>query len=717
MMKDFMKKILNTSWLEKIRKGAQEPKNKTFRRSHVPFRLNFLFFIIFTLFVALIARLGYLQIVNGEEMEARVKSTSTITVQESTPRGMIYDSTGKALVTNKANQAITYTRGTQVTAKDLLEIATKLNSLIDVPVDENLTDRDKKDFWLADPKHLKEATKRLSAKEKQLGNSEQYSAMVNKVTADEINLNEEQLKIATIFKRMNSAYELNTVYIKNSGVTDQELAVVAERASELPGVSTGTDWTREYNAASSLKSILGSVTTEKQGLPADEAEKYLAKGYSRNDRVGQSYLEKQYEDVLQGTKTQYEVSLDNEGNVSNQKEIFSGEKGSNLMLSMNAEFQSKVEEILKRNYQTLINNGKAQYSPGAYAVAMNPQTGEVLAMTGFSHEQGSKEITENALGTITSAFAPGSVVKAGTLTAAWASNAISGNQVLIDEPIRLQGASEKSSVFNRSGQVALDTVKALELSSNTYMIKVALKMLGLDYTPGMGLPSLDEEAKAYQQLRDSFKEFGLGTTTGIDLPNESPGISRSVDYMKKFNADNGKEWYTPGNFTDLAFGQFDTYTPIQLAQYASTVANGGKRVQPHLVKAIYGNDENGNLGEVKKEIGTTVENTVNISAENMAILREGFHQVVHGTDPYTTAKPLASAKMDLSAKTGTAETVAEGHPDITTVNSNIVAYGPTDNPEIAISVVLPNLLDEQDHMNLTIAKEIMDAYYDMFMAK
>ncbi|MEQ1337876.1 hypothetical protein ABLW48_24025, partial [Salmonella enterica] len=86
-------------------------------------------------------------------------------------------------------------------------------------------------------------------------------------------------------------------------------------------------------------------------------EKYLAKGYSRNDRVGQSYLEKQYEDVLQGTKTQYEVSLDNEGNVSNQKEIFSGEKGSNLMLSMNAEFQSKVEEILKRNYQTLINNG------------------------------------------------------------------------------------------------------------------------------------------------------------------------------------------------------------------------------------------------------------------------------------------------------------------------------------------------------------------------
>ncbi|MDK4469026.1 penicillin-binding protein 2 [Enterococcus hirae] len=717
MMREFMKKLLNNSWMDKLKKGAQEPKNKTFRRSHVPFRLNFLFFIIFTLFVALIARLGYLQIVNGEAMEAKVKSSSTLTIQTSSPRGMIYDSTGKPLVTNQANQAITFTRGTKMTAEDLLKVATRLNQLINVPVDENLTERDKKDFWLADPKHLKEATERLTAKEKQLDSSDQYKALVDKVTDSEINFNEEQLKIATIFKRMNSAYELNTVFIKNSGVTDQELAVVSEHASELPGVSTGTDWTRQYTAADSIKSILGSVTTEKQGLPADEVDEYLAKGYSRNDRVGQSYLEKQYEDVLQGTKTQYEVTLDSNGNVTNQKEIFAGEKGSNLMLSLNADFQAKVENILKTNYQKLVDSGKATYSPGAYAVAMNPQTGEILAMTGFSHQEGSKELTENALGNITSAFTPGSVVKAGTLTAGWQTNVISGNQVLVDEPIKLQGSSEKSSVFNRSGRIAINAVKALELSSNTYMIKVALKMLGLEYTPNMGLPSLNEESKAYEELRKAFKQFGLGTKTGIDLPNESPGISRSVDFMKKFNADNGAQWYTPGNFTDLAFGQFDTYTPIQLAQYASTVANGGKRIQPRLVKGIYGNDENGNLGPVKKELETKVEDTVDISPADMSILREGFHQVVHGTDVYTTAKPLASAKMDLSAKTGTAETVAEGHPDITTVNSNIVAYGPSDNPQIAISVVLPNLLDEKDHMNLVIAKEIMDTYYDMFMAK
>lgn len=701
--------------MKKVRKGTQEPKSKASKRSHVPFRLNFLFFIIFALFVALIGRLGYLQIVDGDKMTEKVTAATKIKVEESTPRGMIYDSTGKALVQNQANQAITFTRGNQMTSEDLLDIANKVNTLIDVPADDNLQERDKKDYWLADPDNLEKATKRLSEKEKKLSTSKQYQAIVDKVKDSEINFDEQELKAATIYKRMSAAADLNTVYIKNEDVTDDELAIIAEHSAEIPGVSTGTDWEREYTAAGSLRSILGSVTSESQGLPAEDAEAYLAKGYSSNDRVGQSYLEKQYEDVLQGTKTEYEVSLNNKGNITSKKEIFAGSKGSNIKLSINAEFQDKVEAIVKKDYQSLIDSGKATYSPGAYAVALNPKTGEVLAMTGFSHEEGSTEITENALGTITSAFVPGSVVKAGTLTAGWQTGAISGNQVLTDEPIKLSGANEKSSVFNRSGQVAINAVKALELSSNTYMIKVALKILGLDYTYNMGLPDLQDEESGYKALRSAFNEYGMGVSTGIDLPNEFTGIQMPVDSMVKYNSEVGTSAYTPGNYTDLAFGQFDTYTPMQLAQYAATVANGGSRVEPHLVTGIYGNDENGDIGELKKSIEPEVLNQVDISSDEMNIIREGFYQAVHGTDAYTTAARLADAEMDLSAKTGTAETVAEGHPDITTVNSNIVAYGPSDDAEIAVAVMLPNLNDEKDHMNLTITKEIMNTYYDMFM--
>jgi len=107
------------------------------------------------------------------------------------------------------------------------DLAIELDKLIDVPADENLTTRDKKDYWLADKDHLKEAEDRLSFKEKNLDNTNEYQKLVDKVKDSEIQFTEDQLKIATIFKRMNSASALSTVFIKNDGVTDEELAVVA----------------------------------------------------------------------------------------------------------------------------------------------------------------------------------------------------------------------------------------------------------------------------------------------------------------------------------------------------------------------------------------------------------------------------------------------------------------------------------------------------------
>ena len=190
-----------------------------------------------------------------------------------------------------------------MTAEDLLKTAQKLATLIDIPIDKNLTERDLKDFWLADPENLKKAQDQLSSKQKALGASDQYAATVDKVTDEDIAFNDDQLKVASIFKRMNSAQSLSTVYLKNSDVSDEELAIVAENMTELPGVSTGTDWTRKIVEGSSLASLIGTVTTEEQGIPEENLDEYLAKGYARNDRVGRSYLEKQYEEVLQGSKS------------------------------------------------------------------------------------------------------------------------------------------------------------------------------------------------------------------------------------------------------------------------------------------------------------------------------------------------------------------------------------------------------------------------------
>ena len=101
---------------------------------------------------------------------------------------------------------------------------------------------------------------------------------------------------------MSGAYSLSSVYIKTSGVSDTEMAEVGENLSSMPGIKIGTDWTRSYPDGTSIKNLAGTVTTEKQGLPDDSINTFLAQGYSRNDSVGSSYLEKQYQDVLKGTK-------------------------------------------------------------------------------------------------------------------------------------------------------------------------------------------------------------------------------------------------------------------------------------------------------------------------------------------------------------------------------------------------------------------------------
>lgn len=693
---------------EKLKLADESGRNQN--RSHIPFRLNFLFFVIFALFVILVTRLGYLQIVQGDKMKAEMKASTTLTVKENAPRGVIYDAKGTALVNNVANPAITFTRGNDMKASELLKLATELNKLIDVPADENLTTRDKKDYWLADEDHLKEAEDRLSFKEKNLDTTDEYQKKVDKVKDSEIQFNEEQLKIATIFKRMNAASALSTVFVKNEGVTDEELAVVAEHAADLPGISTGTDWDRSYNndLDGSLRSILGSITTEKEGLPAEVADEYLKKGYARNDRVGKSYLEKQYESDLQGKKGEYKVTINQEGNIEKQKEIKKSEKGSNLVLTINSDFQKKVDDILRNHYQGLVDSGVAKYSPGAYAVAMNPNTGEVLAMSGYEHDTGSKTLTENSLGTILNAFVPGSVVKGGTVTAGYQTGVISGNDTLIDQPIKLSGTSLKSSIYNRQvgNQIPVNTVKALEWSSNAYMMQLVLRMLGVQYQYDMTLPEIAGTKEMYDKLRNAFAEYGLGVKTQIDLPNEESGI-----VMTNFGKPGGPGG---GNLLDLSFGQYDTYTPMQLAQYASTVANGGTRISPHVVKGIYGNNDSGGLGGLQKEITGKKLDQVNITADQMGIIKEGFYQAVHGNDPYTTARDLASAKLDPAAKTGTAETIPDGHPDVSTINSNIVAYAPYDKPQIAISVVLPNLDESHDDTNKAIAKDIINAFADTY---
>ena len=580
-----------------------------------------------------------------------------------------------------------------------------MSTLVDF-TETNVTTRQKKDYYLADSDTYAKVVKSLPDKEKydnygnNLTESKVYANAVKAVTDDEINYSEDELKLVYIFSQMNAASTFSTVNLTTGDLTDEQIAYITANRSKLSGISIATDWDRQ-TSESSLSSVIGTVSSKQSGLPAEEAEEYLAKGYSMNDRVGTSYLEKAYEDELQGTHTVRKITTDKTGSVVSDDVISEGKAGKNLKLTVNSEFQSGVENILNQYYSAEIAAGYATYSEGAYAVALNPQTGAILAMAGLSHETGSSTTTLDALGTINDLFVPGSVVKAATLTAGWKSNVISGNQVLTDQPINIAGSPSIKSWYGSLSQL-ITAVQALEYSSNSYMVQVALKMMGQEYHSGMAL-STSGMKKAMEELRATYAEYGMGTSTGIDLPENTTG------YLSKE--------YSAGNVLTEAFGQYDLYTPMQLAQYAATVANGGNRVAPHIVDSVYDNDGTTGLGNLSKTIDTNVLNKVNISSDEMALLQQGFYQVVNSTSGYATGTHMRG-NVTIAGKTGTAETYKEdGNGNVvTTVNLSVLAYdySKNDDSKIAVAVIIPHLTSDDNHPNQLIARDIINLYMSTY---
>ncbi|BFL53626.1 penicillin-binding protein PBP2B [Streptococcus pasteurianus] len=696
----------------KFAKKTTEKKVRKFKIDKKPTsmtkRIYLIFSVIVVLFSIIILRLAQMQILNKSFYDEKLNSSTTYTVTTSNPRGEIYDAAGNLLVSNTVKQVVAFTRSNTITAEEMKELAAKLSTLVTF-TETNVTTRQKKDYYLADSDTYAAVVKSLPDDEKydsygnNLTESEIYANAINAVTDDEINYSEDELKLVYIFSQMNAASTFSTVNLTTGDLTEEQIAYITANQSKLSGISIATDWDRE-TPTSSLASIIGTVSSKHSGLPAEEADDYLAKGYSLNDRVGTSYLEKEYEEYLQGTHTVREITTDKNGNVVSDEVTSEGKAGQNLKLTVNSDFQAGVESILNQYYSADIADGYATYSEGAYAVALNPQTGAILAMAGLSHETGSSTTTLDALGTINDIFVPGSVVKAATLTAGWESDAISGNQVIADQSINIAGSSAITSWFTGSGSTNITAVQALEYSSNTYMVQVALKMMGQEYYSGMSLATTGMK-EAMEELRAAYAEYGMGTSTGIDLPENTTG------YIS--------DDYSAGNVLTEAFGQYDSYTPMQLAQYAATVANGGKRIAPHLVDSIYDNDGTAGIGTLGKTIETNVLNQINISDDDMDLLQQGFYQVVNSSSAYATGTYMKSSTVTIAGKTGTAETYAvdaNGNA-VTTVNLSVLAYdySTSDDSHIAVAVIIPHLTSSDNHTNQYIARDIINLYMSTYV--
>ncbi|EHJ51557.1 penicillin-binding protein PBP2B [Streptococcus macacae] len=687
-----------------FRKKKSSKKKQSEKFILISNRINLLFFLIVTLFTILLLRLVQMQIYDEKFYKKKLTESTTYTIKTSSPRGQIYDSQGVPLVENEVKEVVAFTRSNHMDAKDIKENAKKLANIVTL-TESKVTKRQKKDYYLADPKNYQKVVKKLPHRKKydQFGNnlkeSDIYANAVKAVPDSVIDYSEDEKKIIYIFSQMNATSVFNTASLTTGDLTSEQIAVLATSKSNLKGISVKTDWERK-SVKNSITSVIGKVSSQKTGLPAEEAKNYVKKGYSLNDRVGTSYLEKEYENDLQGSRTIQSIKVNKEGKIISDKITAKGTKGKNLKLTLDLKFQKGVEDILNRYFKSELGKGNTKYSEGVYAVALNPNTGAILSMAGLDHDLKTGDTSSNALGTVTEVFTPGSVVKGATLTAGWANNVLFGNQILNDQPIQFAGSNPINSWFT-NGSLPITASQSLEYSSNTYMVQLALKLMGQDYHSGMAL-STEGYKDAMKKLRATYAQYGLGVSTGIDLPGESKG------YVS--------EKYDPANVLTESFGQFDNYTTMQLAQYVAAVANGGKRVAPHIVEGIYDNDKTGGLGNRVKTIDTKVLNNVSISNENLSIIKDGFYNVVNGKGAYSTGKTLANgASVPISAKTGTAETYVKGSDgkSIDASNLNVVAYAPSNNPQIAVAVVLPHETDLHGTTSHAITRDIINLYQQM----
>lgn len=677
-------------------------KKKRQKKSQLPFRLNILFLIVFLLFSALVLQLGVVQILNGEAFQAEIDRTTNDYSETPVPRGKMFDRNGELIVGNDAGYSITYTPEKGIQAGERLDVAERLAEYVDMDSEEHLdgiTERNRQEYWYLN--NTDEAENLLSDQEKEdMDNGEQYNEILDRIDEDKIDdYSKQELEVMAIKKEMDKAMTLTPQVIKNEDVTPEEFARVSAHLGELPGVNATTDWNREYPYDETFRDFAGSITSESQGIPADQEDYYLTRGYSRNDRVGNSGLEEQYEGVLRGRKEKIQYTTDKNGAIVDSDIVVEGQRGKDLVLTVDMELQKKVDEVIHDEMQSAIQNQphENRYLENAMAVVMDPTTGEILAASGqrYDHEKG--EFTKTGTSTIYNANAPGSSVKGATMLAGYQSGVIEFGQQFYDTPIKIKDTPEKSSWKNLQW---VNDLEALEQSSNVYMFYIAMRMAGeYNYEPNK---SINIDYAAFDEIRNYFGQFGLGVSTGVDFPYESTGYKGS-------NPD-------AGNLLDLAIGQYDTYTTLQLAQYVSTIANDGYRVRPHFMKEIRNPvpHEEG-LGPVYKSHNTEVMNRIQMSDSEIDRVQEGFHRVFQAPEG-TASSHFGDKPYDAAGKTGTAEydVYEDGQLKASTENLAHIGYAPYDDPEVAYALIVPHVgKGDNSEINHEIGKGILDAYFEL----
>jgi penicillin-binding protein 2 len=624
------------------------------KKTHIPLRLNIFFFLIFVIFSVLIFRLVVIQIVEGKGYDEKSKLQSTRPVPIAPIRGNIMDRNGTIIAKTIPSYSVVFSED-GLTKEEILDLAHRLAGLFESKPEDVLKAMDAGFDLEGNDVPRKEDNRYLPKKIKPEVNQEQ---------------------IATLLEQASSFKGIELVLDPIRKYSQDRIAV------QLTG------YVRSYSAAK------GSLT------------KYEGRDdtYLPWETVGMDGVEYMMQDELRGENGYREMLVDAKGKTIREIKEIPPKQGNNVYLTVDSRMQSEIKQAIEAHLKYLREEApprvRAPNAKTAYAVAMEVETGKIVAMISYpdydpnvwnypvdqeTYDKIQFYIQNGAISEApydaypkpyaehlkhpSSLVYMGSTAKPSTVLIGLNEGVIKPNDTWRD-PGRYYFGKGGDSIgnFGNSNYGLLTPQKAIANSVNTYMARIgdtmALKV-----------------KNSVEKYQDYLHQFGLGVKPGSGLPHESEGREDYLADYKKYGAQSA--------LVQASMGQKQKFTALQLTQYTATLASGGKRMRPLVVDKVV--DPKGNL---VKEFEPEVLNEVDIPKRYFEIVREGMVEVVRrGTAEYT----FKDFPYSVAAKTGTSEqeiwiccnSNGKYYKDRIVNNSVFISYAPVEKPKLAVAVIVP----------------------------
>ncbi len=605
-------------------------------------RMSILGVVVLGCFLALFARLWYLQVMEAPALAVQATANRTRTIATEAPRGRIIDAKGRVIVDNRTSLIVSIDRNELKKVKNRSELIARL--------------------------------------------------------ADVLTSNGAPIKISTIEKRLTEkqADQLQGVPIATD-VTEEVIHHLSEYSEDFPSVSFERKTVRVYpygTAASNVLGYTGRITAESlKALQPSADPDGVMKSYYPDSIIGLAGVEATYEKELRGTPGIEMVQVDSRNRPVGTESYQPPKSGNDIQLHIDIDVQMRAEQALVDRLAVLRGtsprDGTKRGAPAGSVVVLDPRDGGVVALASapaYDPQEFANGITQeryNQLQNINGAsalidrsisgqYAPGSTFKLVTATAALSNGLIDSKSSIYDDGVYRVGNPAQE--FTNAGDQKngnINVIRALTVSSDVYFYWLGDRMDGTTL------------------IQDSATAYGFDQKTGIDLPNESTGYvwtkaEKKALHNKYPEAYPNGDWYT-GDNVQLAVGQYViVVTPLQLARAYAAFANGGTVYQPHVVwKILKPNSTVTNPNDVLRVIAPVVTGTVTLPPDVRSPIESGLEGVTSGAGTAASAfVGFDQTAFPIVGKTGTAQ--VEGIAD----TSLFASYGPALSPKWVVTAVM-----------------------------